>query len=892
MKADFVYFFGNSVATGTNGGLDISQVLLDLAIILIVAKVAAEVSDRLAIPAVIGEILAGVLIGNSVLGLVNTNEILYVLSEFGVIILLLQVGLETDVFELKNVGRASLIVGVIGVVAPMVLGIGTGFLFGNEIMPSLFLGAALTATSIGITARVFGDLRALATVEARIVLGAAVADDVLGLIILTVITRIVERGSVGIGTIVSTTALAIVFLVITSTIGLTIFPALFSRIAKLSKSSATIPVVAIGITLGFAVLADAANLAPIIGAFVAGFSLRRIAAHERVERDVNSLGQIFIPIFFLNIGINTDISSMANAKVLGIATALSAVAIFGKLISSVGASGVRVDKLAIGFGMLPRGEVGLIFATIGLRTGVLDDDLYGALLVVVLVTTLIAPPLLRWRLGKELLATDDSDLVSQEPANGWLSVNDEVISFNSTPPVRMLVELGFDTALLVTDARPNDKMLDWFALHRNATLSWNTQATIGLLRVLRYGSVRSWRFLDTVGLISRALPEVASAMSARSSDATELDPTHALRFATVDAICSNASIAATESDEIVLAAFAKDIDDSGADWAQAIRRLDLDLATTSEITLLVEGSAMLHAIAQTEPLQITNRLVTQIANHLKNPKKVEQCRQLLIAHDNLSETQHLALIEIITSVQEVLAHPDLIDSSSNDPFEVRLRAAQSLATITNIHARIANAPASYVLTHSAEELVRHAELVEPLPRAGHARVAVQSTNKVENEWLINIATKDRPALLARLSGALASLGLSVVNADIATWPDGAVLDTFTVRSAQKPNLVALDGVVRDSLRGRISNVQRGSLNLSVAIDQSAHPWHSIVRIEGADHQGLLRDITAGLARSKVIIHHAKISTIDSQVHNEFEVSDRLGRKISLQASERVRRALR
>jgi [protein-PII] uridylyltransferase len=158
--------------------------------------------------------------------------------------------------------------------------------------------------------------------------------------------------------------------------------------------------------------------------------------------------------------------------------------------------------------------------------------------------------------------------------------------------------------------------------------------------------------------------------------------------------------------------------------------------------------------------------------------------------------------------------------------------------------------------------------------------------------MVNIATKDRSALLARLSGALASLELNVINADIATWPDGAVIDTFIVRSAQKPNLLALDGAVRDSLRGRIANVQRGSLNLSVTIDQSAHPWHSIVRIEGTDRQGLLRDITAGLARSKVIIHHAKISTINAQVHNEFEVSDRLGRKISLQACERVRRALR
>jgi [protein-PII] uridylyltransferase len=158
--------------------------------------------------------------------------------------------------------------------------------------------------------------------------------------------------------------------------------------------------------------------------------------------------------------------------------------------------------------------------------------------------------------------------------------------------------------------------------------------------------------------------------------------------------------------------------------------------------------------------------------------------------------------------------------------------------------------------------------------------------------MINIATKDRSALLARLSGALASLELNVINADIATWPDGAVLDTFIVRSAQKPNLLALDDAVRDSLRGRLSDVQRGSLELSVTIDQSAHPWHTILRIEGSDRQGLLRDITASLARCKVTIHHAKISTVEAQVHNEFEVSDHLGRKISVQASERVERALR
>jgi Kef-type K+ transport system membrane component KefB len=391
----------NALLGSATETLNIGRILLDLTIILIVAKVAAEVSDRIRVPAVIGEIIAGILIGPSVLGLVNTGDMLFFLAELGVIMLLIQVGLETDIVELKSVGRASILVAIIGVTLPMVLGFGASSMLGESVNTSLFVGAALTATSIGITARVFGDLRALATIEARTVLGAAVIDDVLGLIILTVVTRIVEQGSVGIGTIASTIGLAIGFLAVTSTVGFTIFPLLFARIAKGARSTSTVSVVAIGIALGFSVLADMAHLAPIIGAFVAGLALRRIATHERVERDVSSIAQIFVPIFFLNIGISTDISAMADARVIGVALILSAIAIVSKVGSALGAIGSRGDKWTIGFGMLPRGEVGLIFASIGLSVGALSEELYGSLLVVVLVTTLIAPPLLRWRIGTQ-----------------------------------------------------------------------------------------------------------------------------------------------------------------------------------------------------------------------------------------------------------------------------------------------------------------------------------------------------------------------------------------------------------------------------------------------------------------------------------------------------------
>jgi Kef-type K+ transport system membrane component KefB/predicted amino acid-binding ACT domain protein len=878
----------NAVLGSASETLNIGRILLDLTIILIVAKVAAEVSDRIHVPAVIGEIAAGILIGPSVLGLVNTGDMLFFLAELGVILLLIQVGLETDIIELKSVGRASILVAIIGVVLPMALGFGASSLLGESINTSLFVGAALTATSIGITARVFGDLRALATVEARTVLGAAVVDDVLGLIILTVVTRVVEQGTVGIGTIASTIGLAIGFLAVTSTVGFTIFPQLFARITQVARSTSTVSVVAIGIALGFSVLAEKAHLAPIIGAFVAGLALRRIAAHERVERDVSSLAQIFVPIFFLNIGISTNIRAMADTRVIGVALLISVVAVISKIAAASGAIGSRGDKWTIGFGMLPRGEVGLIFASIGLSVGALSEELYGSVLVVVLVTTLIAPPLLRWRLGTQAQAIEDSTALAMRPLEGWVKNIDGQIVLNGAPPVRSLVEIGLATASLAVDARPSSQLLDWFALHRNATLSWNDDATIGLLRVLRNGSARSWRFLETIGFIQRALPEVSEAMAARSSDSTELDPTHSLQFPTVEAICltSHAS-----TDDLVLAAFAKDISDSGANGPDAIARLGLDLATSKSVLMLLDGAQLLRNIVQSEPLQITPRLLSQIANHLKNPLLVEQCRQLVSARQDMSDTQNLALVGIVADVQEVLAHPDLVDSESNTLVESRLQAALALTSDEAIRARITYAPASYALTHTPQQLLDHALLVEPMPPSGDARIVVLPTQN-NDQWLVNIACRDRSALLARLSGALSSLNLNVINAEIATWADGAVLDIFTVQSSVEPRIGDVSDAVQRSLKSRNVETSGGPFKLTVRLDHSAHPWHSIMRVEGEDHTGLLRDITATLAKLKVVIHHAQIGTDQGRVHNMFEISDAHGRKLSEQASNKIIRALR
>ena len=869
-------------------GVNLGRVLLDLTIILLVAKLAAEASDRIRIPAVIGEIAAGIVIGPSVLGLVSGSDMLFVLDEFGVIFLLIQVGMETDIAELRSVGRASMLVALIGVALPMALGVGVGLAIGESTNTSLFIGAALTATSIGITARVFGDLRALATVEARTVLGAAVVDDVLGLIILTVVVRIVEQGSVGIGTVATTIGLAVGFLLLTSVIGFATFPKVFATIAKHSRSTATVSVTAIGVALAFSVLADKAHLAPIIGAFVAGLALRRISASERVERDVASLGHIFVPVFFLYIGITTDLSAMFDARVIAIALLLSAVAIIGKIAAAVGAFGTKSDKLVIGFGMLPRGEVGLIFATIGLKVGALSEEMYGSILFVVLLTTLLAPPLLRWRLGKESVVVEDAEH-AERPANGWVDSQNGIIELHEIPPVRMFVEIGLDSALLAADARPSARLLDWFAMHRNATLSWENESVVRLLNVLRYGNARSWRLLDTIGMMQRALPELAQAMSARASDSTELDPTHALNFPTVEAVVAQASSTSIEGDELVLAAFAHDISQSGANGLNAIRRLGLDLTMMSNIELIVDGASLLRSVVSTEPLNINSRLLSQIATHLKSPRIVEQCRQLCIARSDFNDSRYMALVEVVSEVQEFLAHPDLVDSTSNSLLEMRVSAALALASNSSVRSRITHAPASYALSHSPEQMVQHAELVEPSPRPGQARVAVHATDKPDI-WLINIACRDQTALLARLSSALTSLNLNVLGADITTWGDGAVLDIFTVQSSSPPNHTEVTNAVTNALGGRRVKVSGQPLALHVVVDNSAHPWHSVLTVTGPDRSGLLRDVTSTLADLKMVIHHAFISTTNDAVENKFEISDRHGRKLASNEIDKIIRS--
>jgi Na+:H+ antiporter len=400
---------------GAAGGADVARLLLALAAMLVAAKVLGELAQRVGQPAVLGELVAGVLLGGGVLGIVPaegaSGEVVRVLAELGVVLLLFEIGLETDLREMFRVGPASLAVAVVGVVLPFLLGCyywvfvyhpaSSGAT--DPATAAVFIGATLTATSVGITARVLSDLGQMHLREARIIIGAAVIDDILGLVILTVVSGVAGGGTVSPLGIVRTLAVAVGFLVIAVLAGRFAMPRLFDLIVRM-RVHYVLVVSAVAFALGLAGLAAIAGSALIIGAFAAGLILSGTNQFDTIEHEVGPVASIFTPIFFVSVGASVDPrlfdpTNPAARGTLAIAGALIVVAVVGKIAAGWAAPWLKFRRLIVGVGMVPRGEVGLIFADIGRRSGVLTDEVFSAVLLMVMVTTFIAPPALKALLG-------------------------------------------------------------------------------------------------------------------------------------------------------------------------------------------------------------------------------------------------------------------------------------------------------------------------------------------------------------------------------------------------------------------------------------------------------------------------------------------------------------
>jgi Kef-type K+ transport system membrane component KefB len=396
--------------------------LLQLFVIFFLAKVAGEIFERLHQPAIIGELFVGIMLGtayfSSQLELESSHEILEVLSELGVIFLLFIIGLETKFSELRRVGKLAISVGILGVAFPFGFGLVLMLAWGGSIIIAAFVGTALVATSIGITARVLRDMGVMNTKKARIIMGAAVIDDVLGMIVLTVVTGLGAAHSLSLWDLALVIVEAIIFILFIMYYGEKIIRKLTGervilgmrvtdkkrdRLAKLQQKNAPF-IVALILCLGFSAVAVIFfKLAAIIGAFLAGMMFAEVRERFQLVEKMEPINDFLVPFFFVVIGMQVNLLILYDFNLVILLIVMTALAVAGKMIGSYMATpGMEQrSRLIIGVGMMPRGEVGIIVASVGFSLSVITDDLYSVIIFMSIITTLMAPPLLKYLFSKD-----------------------------------------------------------------------------------------------------------------------------------------------------------------------------------------------------------------------------------------------------------------------------------------------------------------------------------------------------------------------------------------------------------------------------------------------------------------------------------------------------------
>ena len=438
-----------------NSPIVLAGVLLSLVVIYLASKLGAEAAKRFDLPPVLGELVAGVIVGVSALHLIifpesglsasdsavmtvlqwinhlspaaltsvfeSQSEVISVLAELGVIILLFEIGLESDLRQLKEVGTQAVIVACVGVAVPFAAGtVGLMMLFHVPAIPAIFAGAALTATSIGITSKVLSELGQLKSKEGQIIVGAAVIDDVLGIIVLAVVASLAKTGEIDVTNVIYLIVSATAFLLGSILLG-GIFNKTFVAIVEKLKTRGNVVMPAFIFAFFMAFLGNAIHLEAILGAFAAGLVLDETDARNELDELVKPIADLLVPIFFVTVGARADLGVLnptvpENRAGLLIAAFLMVVAILGKVVTGWAVFGQPgINRLAIGVGMIPRGEVGLVFAGIGSASGVLDKPLEVSIIIMVILTTFLAPPFLRIAFGEPVEPPTTGEPSSEQP---------------------------------------------------------------------------------------------------------------------------------------------------------------------------------------------------------------------------------------------------------------------------------------------------------------------------------------------------------------------------------------------------------------------------------------------------------------------------------------------
>lgn len=401
--------------------MEVHLFLQTLLIILITARVFAELATRLKAPSVIGELVAGVVLGPSLFGWIEPYESIRLLAEIGIILLLFEVGLDTDLQQLVQSGWKSAMVAIGGFILPFVLGFAVSYsLFGLSLLVSLFVGGTLTATSIGITVRVLTDLRVQHGAEGQIVLGAAVLDDIFGVVLLALLYEFAVGGGVSLANTGKVLAFISIFFML-APIAAKLISILIEKFDHQTHIPGLIPTMMVSLVLFFAWLAKEVGAPEMLGGFAAGLALSRrfflplgVALHSdpvfahKIEEQMKPIIYLFTPIFFVTVGLSLNLRHVdwSSPRIWGLSFALLAVAVISKFAGALFLKESWPTRIAIGIAMIPRGEVGLIFSELGRSSGIFDDEIYAALIIVIALTTLFSPMILKWyyeRHAKELI---------------------------------------------------------------------------------------------------------------------------------------------------------------------------------------------------------------------------------------------------------------------------------------------------------------------------------------------------------------------------------------------------------------------------------------------------------------------------------------------------------
>lgn len=365
-------------------------------IVFVAAQVGAEIAQRLTLPAVVGEIAAGVIVGPAVLGWVHVNEPLEVLAEIGAVLLLFSVGLETRLADLKKVGASATWVGVLGVILPFVLGYFWAHSVGQSTPHALFIASAFVATSAGITARVLQEMGVLGRIESRVILGAAVIDDILAMLLLGLVTALQGGAGVNIPGLLLIFGQAIAFIVLIVAVG--------TRVMRKRSNLLDAPIspmspiaLSLALCLGLAVAAAYLGLAAIIGAFLAGMIAAESDQRETLEKNLKPIETFLVPFFFVVTGAKVELSALAGGGAIMALLVITVLATIGKVIGcGLGALSLgKRSALIVGVGMVPRGEVGIIVASLGLQARLFSSEMYALIIAMSLLTSIIAPPALK-----------------------------------------------------------------------------------------------------------------------------------------------------------------------------------------------------------------------------------------------------------------------------------------------------------------------------------------------------------------------------------------------------------------------------------------------------------------------------------------------------------------